>query len=278
MFLINPYRFAVVSAYDPDAANYISRVEAADGQSLESGVKDAINALFVGCKADPSQFAGVSNYQSFRSLCLFAGPRTIAGCRVPLSNAMPAVLEYGTAGDWDLNRKTGLAGNGINNYLDTQYASASITKDNCGCFVYVSTADLISATGTYLSDQYTNATADFTGIFVTTLDRLAFANQQGTTQPIAAPSRQLTGFMGSSRITSASYSARYGGASYLQTRTSAANRGASTFYVFARSTSTGAGVFTYGRLAAYGVGAALSMDSMETRLNAYMAALATAIP
>jgi hypothetical protein len=279
MLLINSYRFAVISAYDPDAVDYISRVEAADGQALESGVKDAINALFVGCKADESGIAGVSNYQTFGSACLFAGPRTRAGCRVPLGNAMPAILEYGTAGGWSLDRKTGLAGNGIDNYLDTQYASASIAKDNCGAFAYVSIADLISSSGTYLSDRFSGTTSvDWTNIQVTTSNRLSFNNQNGTAQIQVAPSRVSTGFIGSSRIDSASYSARYGGVSYLQTRASAATRGSGTFHVFARPTTTVPGVFTIARLAAYNVGAALSMDSMETRLNDYMAALATAIP
>lgn len=50
---INPYRFATVGVtYDVDAQAYITAVDAADGQALETGVRDAINAFVVGCKAD----------------------------------------------------------------------------------------------------------------------------------------------------------------------------------------------------------------------------------
>jgi hypothetical protein len=50
VIFINPYRFGVT--YDADAAVYIAAVEAADGQALETAVKDAINAFVVGCKTD----------------------------------------------------------------------------------------------------------------------------------------------------------------------------------------------------------------------------------
>jgi hypothetical protein len=37
---------------DIDAQSYISAVELADGQALESNVKSEINTFVVGCKAD----------------------------------------------------------------------------------------------------------------------------------------------------------------------------------------------------------------------------------
>ena len=36
--------------YDPDAAAYIASVETADGQSLETAVKDAITEFVMNCK------------------------------------------------------------------------------------------------------------------------------------------------------------------------------------------------------------------------------------
>ena len=38
--------------FDPDARDYILRVEAADGERLESQVRGAINDFVLGCKAD----------------------------------------------------------------------------------------------------------------------------------------------------------------------------------------------------------------------------------
>jgi hypothetical protein len=65
-------------AFDPDAAAYIAAVEAADGQALEEGVKQAMNTLVATLK---SQVGLWDNIEIFAPL---AGPRTLAGCMVPL--------------------------------------------------------------------------------------------------------------------------------------------------------------------------------------------------
>ena len=79
---INPYQFAAVAAYDPDAQSYITAVEAADGQALEVGVRDAINAFVVGCKSD-----GI--WAAIKAACIMAGARTLAGALVPLVGTAP---------------------------------------------------------------------------------------------------------------------------------------------------------------------------------------------
>jgi hypothetical protein len=97
------------AAYDPDAQAYITAVEAADTQALEVGVKDAINAFVVGCKAD-----GIWN--ALKAVGILSGARTLPGCLVPLVGAAPT--RFGTEGGWNYNRKTGLAANGTDNYID----------------------------------------------------------------------------------------------------------------------------------------------------------------
>ena len=74
----------VGGAIDPDAAAYIAAVEAADGQMLEPALVTAYNEFFVGCKADASPFAGVSNFDAIKASCIMAGARTLAGALVPL--------------------------------------------------------------------------------------------------------------------------------------------------------------------------------------------------
>ena len=93
---INPYRFA--AAYDADAQSYITAVEAADGQSLEVGVKDAMNALVVGFKAQ-------SIWTPATQLLMPCGPRTLAGALVALKGTAPTNNGF-LSGDY--NRKTGL--------------------------------------------------------------------------------------------------------------------------------------------------------------------------
>jgi hypothetical protein len=80
VIFINPYRFGV--AYDADAQAYITAVETADGQALETGVRDAINAFVVGCKAD-----GIWN--AIKASCILAGARTLTGALVPLVGTAP---------------------------------------------------------------------------------------------------------------------------------------------------------------------------------------------
>jgi len=96
---INPYRFAAASTYDPDAQSYITAVEAADGQALEAGVKNAMNALVVGFKAQ-------SIWTPAAQLLMPCGPRTLAGALVPLKQGIAPTNNGFLSGDY--NRKTGL--------------------------------------------------------------------------------------------------------------------------------------------------------------------------
>jgi len=110
-----------LTSYDADALAYIAAVEAADtaaGQSggLESGVKDAINALFVGCKAD-------GTWSAIKASCILAGARTLSGALVPLVGPVPGNVGPFVSGDY--NRKTGLKGNGTKNLLSNYTLLAS---------------------------------------------------------------------------------------------------------------------------------------------------------
>lgn len=91
-------------ATDADARAYIAAVEVADGQPLELPVKQAMDALFAGIKADNS-----GSLSAFGQIILLAGPRTVNGC----------VCAFGTAPlnsgfvSGDLTRQTGLLSDGL---------------------------------------------------------------------------------------------------------------------------------------------------------------------
>lgn len=63
--------------WDADAADYVSRVQAADGEPLELGIVAAYHAFCLGCKDD-----GI--WDAIKACCVMAGARTIAGALVPL--------------------------------------------------------------------------------------------------------------------------------------------------------------------------------------------------
>lgn len=102
-------RGIVRSGLDPDAAAYIAAVEAADGQSLEGGVKTAYDAFIRGCKSD-----GI--WDAIKASCILAGARTLNGALVPLRGNAPTSFNF-VSGDYD--RKTGLVGDGATKYLSS---------------------------------------------------------------------------------------------------------------------------------------------------------------
>ena len=83
---------------DPDATTYLQAVEAADGQTLEIGVAQAVNDFVVGCKAN-----GI--WTSATQLLMPCGPRTLTGALIPLKGTSPTNNGFLTG---DYNRKTGL--------------------------------------------------------------------------------------------------------------------------------------------------------------------------
>ena len=98
-----------VFTYDTDAGDYIQAVEAADGQALEAGTRQAINNFVIGCKQD-----GIWN--AIKASCILSGARTRLGALTPLVGT--ALTSFNFV-DGDYNRKTGLLGNGTNKSLRT---------------------------------------------------------------------------------------------------------------------------------------------------------------
>jgi hypothetical protein len=142
-------RFAA-DALDQDAAAYILRVENADGQRLEAGVRRAIDAFVRGCKAD-----GI--WTAIKASCIMAGARTLSGALVPLVGTAPTNFNF-VAGDYD--RKTGLKGNASTKYLNSNRANNADSQDSKHLATYVNqapTADafLLSSGGSAVAGNVT---------------------------------------------------------------------------------------------------------------------------
>jgi hypothetical protein len=115
----------ITDAFDSDAAAYITAVETADTQSLETGVKLAINDFVVGCKDD-----GI--WAAIKASCILAGARTLTGALVPLVGTAPTNNNFVSE---DYNRKTGLVGDGSTKYLDTN-SSPTAAPETLTSFAY----------------------------------------------------------------------------------------------------------------------------------------------
>jgi hypothetical protein len=267
MFLVDPYQFA------NDAALYIAAVESADGQSLESGVANAIRAFVDGCKSD-----GI--WTAIKACCILAGARTLTGALVPLVGAAPTGINF-VSGDY--NRKTGLVGNGTTKYINTNRNNNTEPRNSKHISAYVTTASTSggSTFPGYIGAQPSSGTNQ-TGS--TSIGRL---NSNSTTlffraQSLAASGEfdsyanagSATGLVGLSRSSASSYTARANNANTTFTRSSATPF-ASSIFVFYHGISNS---YANGRIAFYSIGESLDLALLDARVTTLINAISVAIP
>jgi hypothetical protein len=246
----------VGSAYDVSAQAYITAVETADGQALETAVRDAINAFVVGCKAD-----GIWN--AIKASCIMAGARTLNGALTPLVGTAPTNFNF-VAGDY--NRKTGLKGNGSTKRLDSNRTSLADPQNNCHLSVYQSE---VFTTGIVLiGDTLNPRTAIYTS---------GYALKEPNVNTARTPN--VTGFIGASRASSGGYTVRQSSTSIATGGGSSQTPSAANINVFARDSVGGTGPgHVDSRFAFYSIGESLNLALLDARVTTLMNALAVAIP
>lgn len=260
----------IVSSYsiilDPDAAAYISAVEAADGELLEFAVGKAINDFVLGCKAD-------GTWPAIKTSCILAGARTLQGALVPLVGAAPTNFNF-VSGDY--NRKTGLVGNGSTKYLDSNRPNNSDPQNNKHISAYLTTG-MGGAANESLFGTNTVATNGPTWIYRDTSNVLRFYNNSRLApSPSFSGAGNSTGFVGSSRTLSASFTARVNGSNTTVTQTSQ-SPSSNDILVFAYNNSSPA-QFSTCRVAFYSIGESLDLALLDSRVTTLMADIAAAIP
>jgi hypothetical protein len=260
-FLINPYRFG--PAYDTDAQAYITAVEAADGQALETGVKDAINAFVVGCKAD-----GI--WTAIKACCILAGARTLAGALVPLVGTAPTNYNFASG---DYNRETGLVGNGSSKYLDSNRNNNVDPQNSKHLALYVHTAGTPSnSTQVYATNLFvTSQGLTSLGIFSS-----AQFTRNNCNDATTIGSSTATGFCGTSRSQSASYVHRLSGADNTVTQAST-TRASGNIFIY-RDPNTTDPFYTNARISFYSIGESLTLSLLDSRVSTLLTAYAAAIP
>ena len=111
--------------YDPDAQDYITRVETADGEALENAVKDVINQLFLDLKAIDSG----AIYSSLHTCYLYDAARSMAGARESLF-AANELMGLDNLVESDYVRGSGLSGDGSSKY-GTTFNNCDFTQHYC---------------------------------------------------------------------------------------------------------------------------------------------------
>jgi hypothetical protein len=241
---------------DPNAAVYLSSVEAADGQVLEAGVRTAVEQFVLGCKAD-----GI--WSSIKASCILAGARTLSGALVPLAGTAPTNFNF-VSGDYD--RKTGLVGDNSTKYLNSNRNNNADPQNSKHLAVWRSTeatvnAGLLGSNGTTTghSHLYTGF-----GTFISRNNAANAAQQLLTLSPSAT-------FYGTSRNSSSNFTVRHGSNNYVATITSQSPVNANIL-VFETANKTNA------RLAFYSIGEALDLALLDSRVAALVTAFGIAIP
>jgi hypothetical protein len=245
---------------DPDAAAYITAVETADGQSLETAVKVAIHSFVKGCKND-----GI--WPAIKASCILAGARTLQGALVPLVGAAPTSFNF-VAGDY--NRETGLTGNGSSKYLNSNRAVNADPASNCHLSVFMSARS--SVTVSTLIGTVSGRTRIIVG---TNANDLIISASVAANTTVSGANSTGTGFLGIRRNSAANFQSRLGGidASYTSAIGTQGTTNIGVFYDPNLSDN-----YSNGTCAFYSIGESLDLSKLDARVTALINAFGAAIP
>ncbi len=247
---------------DPDAAAYITAVEAADGQALEQPVALAIDNFVLGCKAD-------GTWSAIKASCILAGARTLAGALVPLVGPAPTNFNF-VSGDY--NRKTGLVGNGSTKYLNANRNNNADPQNSRHLSVFASSASTSTAVRPFGGTSYG---AGDTSLYCS----VTTGNLGGQSSSLDAWSRSdapnPVGFIGQSRTASNLVTSRAIAVSTPHSVNSLTPKNES---IHMYTNGVTASLFSNARLAYYSIGESLDLTLLDARVTALVAAFAAAIP
>ena len=251
--------------FDPDALDYINRVETADGERLEPRVRTAINQFVLGCNAD-----GI--WTSLVTSCIMAGARTVAGAITPLVGNAPTNNNF-VAGDY--SRTLGLLGNDSNKYLATSYNNNDTTNfpqndTHISCYISEAKTD---ANGVLVGNV--NTIGNLLSIFYVSATGISARNRNTTASSLTGLT--FVGFQGNTRNNSANFQRRFtytGGMQDGNAIVTSGNPGNSLFGVFASGINT---QHTNARMSFYSIGKSLTLSSLDSRVTTLMNTLARVI-
>lgn len=260
-----PYFDSSYTPTDSDAINYITRVETADAEPLEDGVKRAIDEFFISLK-DEGIFGDI------QTGCLLAGPRTLAGIIEPLVGTMSPSYGVGGAGPSfsisDYNRKTGLRGTGNGGsdgaHIDADFYGFISNDNHQSCYVGESqtNTNIVGYVATKLP-------APPNGIFqIYGASVFGFRSQTTSFNNSSVSSTTYTGFIGQQRDDSTHSDVRINSTTtqYNNSSTTINNSGV---YIFRRD----AAAYNNQRISFYSLGLATDLTKLETCVANYMTAL-----
>ena len=246
------------SGLDPDAKAYIAAVETADGQALEPAIRTAYDQFIRGCKAD-----GI--WDAIKASCILAGARSLSGALVPLKGSAPTNNNF-VSGDYV--RTTGLAGNGISKYLDSNRNNNADPQNSKHIAAYIKQQGVRVVIGT-------NTIASGGSWLSINLDGTTSAMRaNGLTSYSYADAFPLApGLIGTSR-SGASAQSHIAGLGVLASTISSATPTNENILIF-RGVGNAYGSH---RLAFYSIGESLDLAALDARVTTLTSAITAALP
>lgn len=245
------------TANDPDARNYISAVEAADGQPLEPQVKIAINNFILGCKSD-------NIWTAIKASCLLAGAKTLNGALVSLVGTAPTNFNFIPA---DYDRKTGLLGDGSTKYLSSNRDNNADPQDNKHLSVYCTSGQTRNTTR-YLIGSIAGVGRSF---IATTANTLAARINYGAIPANISTTALLTNLIGVTRPDPAGTNTILEG-SIIPTLNISTAPFTGNITIFTRADLQ---FYSNARIAFYSIGENIDLQKLDNRVRAYVNAISS---
>ena len=259
----------VSNPVDFDAINYIAAVEAADGQPLEEGVKQAIDGFVTGCKAD-----GI--WGALKASCILAGARTLNGALVPLAGDAPTNFNFVSA---DYDRVTGLKGDGSTKYLRTGIRDTDTPQNSTHIAAFITELNTFSD-GSYFVYLGTGRRVDGgTSLLSSTPTSLGGKNKDGINPQDEPLTISANTFFGNSRTQSSSFTLRSEGVEATVSKSSmtALGRLVTVFGGGAADDTDAPFGITDARLPFYSFGEAIDLAALDARVSALMTEIEAAL-
>lgn len=250
--------------FDPDALDYINRVETADGERLEPRVRTAINQFVLGCKQDRI-------WTSLVASCIMAGARTVAGAIVPLRGNSPANSNF-VSGDY--NRKSGILGDASTKSISTNYNNTALPQDDAHISCYVTQAPTTSATLARMFIGQTTGSGGRLWMLNNNSGNLNIKNRTALLAGVTITGEGVTtGFKGHSRSSSTNTVIRSSQANTINS-TASTTLTSGAIAVFNNGSSA---QYSDARMSFYSLGTSIDLALLDTRITTLMNTLARVI-
>jgi hypothetical protein len=250
---------------DSDAQSIISAVEAADGQSLETSVKNAINTFVVGAKD-----GGIWDDLDAGVWRLMAGPRTLAGALANGRGANPTNNGF-VSGDYV--RAAGIKGDGSSKYLDANYNTSQVDSGDFALSTYLNTAPVSGEVEISANTSGNTSCSLFARSSGTSMNTRAYNNSIRLSSSGLSVGNPGFYFVGKSTINVVNFFSTEVSSVDSHVQTSDPSIPARDFYVLARNSSETPGNFISGRMAFYGITEYADPTVLEPLVDAYLSAI-----